>query len=165
MSGIWQVVHVAEQLHQVAPQSRHDVRRIPASQAPHHPYGQSPHHPRLIIQCNKQGPQTAQTHRHIHQAQLQLWLLASVWLWRRLVSCSALRTAAKTPNPPIYTINFVTICSRTHMVVELLHAAALPEEYDRNCHAQTNLQHCHGLGALHATALLNEHHTLAIYLD
>ncbi len=66
VSGIWQVVHVAEQLHEVAPQSRHDVSRIPASQAAHHPYGQSPHHPRLIIQCHKQGPQTAHTHRHTH---------------------------------------------------------------------------------------------------
>jgi len=62
VSGIWQVVHVAQQLHEVAPQSRHDIRRIPASQAPHHPYGQSPYHPGFIIQCHKQGPQTAHTH-------------------------------------------------------------------------------------------------------
>ncbi len=109
MSGIWQVVHVAEQLHEVAPQSRHDIRRIPASQAPHHPYGQSPHHPRLIIQRHKQGPQTAHTHRHTHHAQLQLWLTASVWLWRRTVSCSELKIAARKvlsfPPPPPSTLS------------------------------------------------------------
>ena len=149
MSGIWQVVHVAEQLHEVAPQSRHDVRRIPASQAPHHPYGQSPHHPRLIIQCHKQRPQTAHTHRHTHQAQLRLWR-ATAWLQKRPASYSKLKTATRkilTPPPPILSPAPPPNQLCHHMqqnaeLVEVLHAAALPKEHHSSCHAQTNLQHC-----------------------
>ena len=58
----------------------------------------------------------------------------------------------------------INICSRAQTLVEVLNTARLPNEHHSNGHDQTNLQHCHGLGELHATALLNEHHTLAVYL-
>lgn len=61
VAGIWQVVHVTEELHEVAAQGRHYISGVTPRQPPHHLDSQTPHYPRLIIQRHKQGPQAAVT--------------------------------------------------------------------------------------------------------
>ena len=68
MAGVWQVVHITQELHEMAAQGGHDIGRVAASQATHHLYSQSPHNAGLIVQSHKQGPQAAGTPAwHIQQ--------------------------------------------------------------------------------------------------
>lgn len=56
VAGVRQVVHVTEELHEVAAQGGHDISRVAPRQPPHHLNGQTPHNPGLIIQSHKQRP-------------------------------------------------------------------------------------------------------------
>ena len=61
IARVWQVVHVAQELHEVPSKGRHDIGRVAACQPAHHLYSQSTHNPSLIIQSHKQRPQAAAT--------------------------------------------------------------------------------------------------------
>lgn len=83
MAGIREVIHVTQELHEVAAQGGHYISGVAPRQPPHHLDGQTSHYPCLIVQCHKQRPQAA-----THQQDRYEIFLAGFWRVSRFTSVS-----------------------------------------------------------------------------
>lgn len=83
--GLWRVLHVGEQLQQVAPHGGVDVGGVAAGEAPHQADGQRADGARLVVERDEDGAQHVGLHMHARMWRGQRW--GSGWPGARSEPC------------------------------------------------------------------------------